>query len=57
MIDKDKNKEQLPDAKRSKKAYRQPQLQVYGDLREITQTTSNTSKNLDGAKMKVDKTS
>jgi hypothetical protein len=52
-----KNKEQLPNTKRSKKAYRQPQLQVYGDLREITQATSNTSKNLDGLKMKVDKTS
>jgi hypothetical protein len=54
---KDTDKEQLPNTKRSKKAYRQPQLQVYGDLRQITQTTSNTSKNLDGPKMKVDKTS
>jgi hypothetical protein len=54
---KDKDKEQLPNTKRSKKAYRQPQLQVYGDLRGITQSTGSTVKNLDGAKMKVDKTS
>jgi hypothetical protein len=52
-----KDKEQLPNTKRSKKAYRQPQLQVYGDLRNITQTTGNTVKNLDGPKMKIDKTS
>ena len=29
-----KDKEELPNTKRSKKAYRQPQLQVYGDLRD-----------------------
>jgi hypothetical protein len=37
-----KDKEQLPNKKRSKKAYRQPQLQVYGDLRTITQTLGMT---------------
>jgi hypothetical protein len=36
--DKDKNKEQLPGAKPRRKTYRQPQLQVYGNLREITQS-------------------
>jgi hypothetical protein len=36
--DKNKNKEQLPSAKPRKKTYRQPQLQVYGNLREITQS-------------------
>jgi len=33
------NKEQkLAKTKQSKKTYQRPQLQVYGDLREITQT-------------------
>jgi len=33
------NKEQkLAKTKQSKKIYQKPQLQVYGDLREITQT-------------------
>jgi hypothetical protein len=54
---KDTDKEQLPNTKRSKKAYRQPQLQVYGDLREITQANMGSSKTLDGPKMKIDKTS
>lgn len=36
--DKNKNREQLPGAKPRKKTYRQPQLQVYGNLREITQS-------------------
>lgn len=36
------DKEQsLPDATPSKKAYQQPQLQVYGDLKEITQAVGN----------------
>jgi hypothetical protein len=51
-----KDNEQPPNAKRSKKPYSQPHLQVYGDLSDITQSTGNTSKNLDGPKMKVDKT-
>ena len=33
------NKARSPDTKRSKKPYQQPQLQVYGDLREVTQST------------------
>ena len=46
------NQEQTPrDAKRSKKPYQQPQLQVYGDLREITQSHM-TGPNKDGAKGK-----
>lgn len=32
------NEIKLPDASRSKKVYRQPELQVYGDLRDITKT-------------------
>jgi hypothetical protein len=31
------NQQELPDRKRSKKTYQQPHLQVYGDLRDITQ--------------------
>ena len=50
------NEQTLPGATRSKKAYSQPHLQVYGDLRGITQASGNTSKALDGPKMKVDKT-
>lgn len=51
-----KDNEQPPIVKRSKKTYSQPHLQVYGDLSDITQATGNTSKALDGPKMKVDKT-
>ena len=32
------NEIKLPDASRSKKVYRHPELQVYGDLRDLTQT-------------------
>ena len=31
------DQQELPNRKRSKKTYEQPHLQVYGDLREITQ--------------------
>jgi hypothetical protein len=58
MKDTDKDKGQaLPNAKRSKKAYSQPQLQVYGDLREITHTLGMTGAMDQVAAMKVDKTS
>ena len=44
------DKEQsLPDANPSKKAYQQPQLQVYGDLRDITQSIA-AGKSKDGGK-------
>lgn len=32
------NQQELPNTNRSKKKYEQPQLQVYGDLRDITQS-------------------
>lgn len=51
-----KDNEQPPIVKRSKKTYSQPHLQVYGDLRGITQALAGTSKNLDGPAMKLDKT-
>ena len=56
MKDKDK-KEQLPDTKRSKKAYRQPRLQVYGDLRDDYSSLSMCSCKTRRTQMKVDKTS
>jgi hypothetical protein len=55
--DKDKDNEQRPNTKRSRKAYRQPQLQVYGDLRTITQTLGMSGAQDQPTKMKVDKTS
>ena len=51
-----KDKEELPNTKRSKKAYRQPRLQVYGDLRTITQTLGMSGVQDQPTKMKVDKT-
>ncbi len=46
------DKEQsLPDANPSKKAYQQPQLQVYGDLKDITQSIV-TGKSPDSGKTK-----
>ena len=41
MKDKNKDNEQLPDTKPGKKTYYQPELQVYGNLRDITQAVSN----------------
>ncbi len=41
----------------SRKRYVQPQLLTYGDLREITQTVSNTSTNSDGGTGMMNKTS
>ena len=38
--DYDSKVQKLANTRKSKKTYRQPQLQVYGDLREITQTFS-----------------
>jgi hypothetical protein len=50
-------KEVLPDKNRSKKPYQEPQLQVYGDLRDITQNMG-PGKTMDGGKGKGnDKTS
>jgi hypothetical protein len=50
------DKEQsLPDATPSKKAYQQPQLQVYGDLKEITQNVSNQG-TLDGGSSGTNRT-
>ena len=37
-----------PNKKRSKKAYEQPRLQVYGDLRDITQSHM-MGMNMDGS--------
>ncbi len=45
-----------PDKKRSKKAYSQPQLQVYGDLRNITQTLGMSGAMDKPTKSAVDKT-
>lgn len=45
-----------PHTNRSKKAYREPELQVYGDLREITQANGVISKAKDGGKPGSDKT-
>jgi hypothetical protein len=51
------NEKALPGALRSKKPYRQPELQVYGDLRDITQMLNGSSKPLDQpTKMAMDKT-
>lgn len=41
MKDKNKDNEQLPNTKPGKKTYYQPELQVYGNLREITQNVGN----------------
>ncbi len=50
------NKEQkLAKTKQSKKTYQKPQLQVYGDLREITQTFAMAGK-MDGGAGQMDKT-
>jgi hypothetical protein len=35
---KSKNEQASPETNRAKKPYQQPKLQVYGDLREITQS-------------------
>jgi len=35
------NQQELPHATKIKKSYQQPQLQVYGDLRNITQAVGN----------------
>jgi hypothetical protein len=51
------DKEQaLRTTKAPKKAYRQPQLQVYGDLRDITQTVGMAGVMDQPTKMMVDKT-
>jgi hypothetical protein len=43
----DNNEQPVPDKSQSKKVYKQPELQVYGNLREITQAVSNKG-TLDG---------
>lgn len=43
------NKQPSPDASKSKKNYQQPQLRVYGELRDITQSTGMKGAN-DGGK-------
>ena len=51
------DKEQsLPDANPSKKAYQQPELQVYGDLKEITQSVGNMGTAPDGGSPPTHKT-
>jgi hypothetical protein len=56
MKNKDKeNEETLPNTSRSKKAYQQPQLQVYGDLKAITQGVGMTG-TMDGGTGQTDKT-
>ncbi len=56
MKDKGNEKEQaMANAKHSKKTYQKPQLQVYGDLREITQTFAMAGK-MDGGAGQTDKT-
>ena len=45
----------LANPKQSKRPYRKPQLQVYGDLREITQTFAMAGK-MDGGAGQTDKT-
>jgi hypothetical protein len=49
-------KQVLPSKKPSKKPYSQPRLQVYGDLRNITQTVGKFGAMDQVAKQKVDKT-
>jgi hypothetical protein len=56
MKDKGNEKEQeMANAKHAKKTYQKPQLQVYGDLREITQTFAMAGK-MDGGAGQMDKT-
>ena len=43
------NEQTLSTANQCKKAYDKPQLQVYGDLRDITRTAGAFSFKLDGA--------
>jgi len=50
-----KDKEQLAGTKPGKKTYHQPELQVYGDLREITQTLG--TKGVDDKLTMITKTS
>ncbi len=40
----DEGKEETAHAKPCKKSYQKPELQVYGDLREITQTFATKGK-------------
>jgi hypothetical protein len=52
-----KNNDQTPpNPSRSRKPYRKPQLQVYGDLREVTQSTL-LGMTQDSSKGKANKTS
>jgi hypothetical protein len=44
---KNKNEQVPPDPNRPRKPYQQPKLQVYGDLREITQSHA-TGMKMDG---------
>jgi hypothetical protein len=53
--DYDNKKQKLTKIKQSKKTYHKPQLQVYGDLREITQTFAMAGK-MDGGTGQTDKT-
>jgi hypothetical protein len=43
----DNNEQPLPDSRQSKKVYKQPDLQVYGNLKEITQNVGDKG-TLDG---------
>lgn len=49
------NKPALPVTKKAKKPYHRPELQVYGDLRDITQSTM-LGKTQDSSKGKANKT-
>jgi hypothetical protein len=48
--------QELPNRKRSKKTYEQPHLQVYGDLREITQSHVTGMRSDGGKKANFGKT-
>ena len=50
------NQRELPGRKRSKKTYQQPQLQVYGDLRDITQAHATGMRSDGGKKANFGKT-
>ena len=45
------DQQELSNRKRSKKTYEQPQLQVYGDLRDITQGHATGMRNDNGKGM------
>ena len=50
------NKDPVTNTNHSKKVYQQPELQIYGDLREITQLTGTGLKMDGGGMMGMNKT-